>query len=150
MVLGGDVVDSVVTADISVPRVLVVDDDEPVILTIQGILELDGYKVTATGSGEEALQLLGAQHFDVLLTDLRLDGMDGTALLHEARRQSPDIVSIMLTGSASLETAGAPPRGGADEYLFQPCGVGGRPRAGRPAVGKRRLAARLPRRDAGR
>jgi signal transduction histidine kinase len=143
MVLGGDVVDSVVTADTSVPRVLLVDDDEPVILTIQGILELDGYEVTATSSGEEALQVLGAQHFDVLLTDLRLDGMDGTALLHEARRQSPDIVSIMLTGYASLETAVSALREGADDYLFKPCDVGELRRAVAHAIEKSRMAAEL-------
>ena len=81
-----------------VARVLVVDDEEPVTLTIQGILELDGYAVTATTSGEHALELIGTQQFDVVLTDLRLDGMDGIDLLRALRRQSPECVSIVLTG----------------------------------------------------
>jgi len=143
MVLGREVVDSVVAGDATAPRVLVVDDDEPVIVTIQGILELDGYVVTATSSAEQALELLGSQHFDVLLTDLRLDGMDGTALLREARRQSPDIVSIMLTGYASLETAVAALREGAYDYLFKPCDVGELRRAVEHAIEKGRLESEL-------
>jgi signal transduction histidine kinase len=146
MAVGHAVVDSVLAADTSVPRVLVVDDDESVILTIQGILELDGYAVTATSSAEEALELLGTQHFDVLLTDLRLDGMDGNALLREAHRQSPDIVSIMLTGYASLETAVAALREGAYDYLFKPCDVGELRRAVAHAVEKSRMAAELRKR----
>ena len=143
MVLGREMVDSVVAGDATAPRVLVVDDDEPVIVTIQGILELDGYVVTATSSAEQALELLGSQHFDVLLTDLRLDGMDGTALLREARRQSPDIVSIMLTGYASLETAVAALREGAYDYLFKPCDVGELRRAVEHAIEKGRLESEL-------
>src|ERR1700687_4090245 len=82
------------------PRVLVVDDEEPVMLTIQGILELDGYAVTATSSAEEALALLGTQHCDVLLADLRLGGMGGIDLLREARTHSPDTMAIVITGYA--------------------------------------------------
>ena len=52
-----------------VPRVLVVDDEESVMVTIQGILELDGYAVTATSSGEHAMELISKQHFDVVMTD---------------------------------------------------------------------------------
>src|SRR6266571_430403 len=99
MVLGQEVAGPLSVADPAVPRVLVVDE-EPVMLTIRGILELDGYAVTAIGSGERALELLGTQPFDVLLTDLRLDGMEGIDLLREARHHSPDIVTIMLTGYA--------------------------------------------------
>src|SRR5882762_4982019 len=113
MVLGQEVAGPLSVVDPAVPRVLVVDDEETVMLTIQGILQLDGYDVTATGSGERALELLGAQHFDVLLTDMRLYAVGGIDLVREARRQSPDIVSIMLTGYASLETAVAAMRAGA-------------------------------------
>jgi len=123
MVLGQEVAGPLSVVDPAVPRVLVVDDEEPVMLTIQGILELDGYAVTTTSSGEHALELLGTQPFDVLLADLRLDDMEGIDLLREARRQSPDIVPIMLTGYASLETAVQALREGAYDYLFKPCDV---------------------------
>src|SRR5688500_13942863 len=105
------------------PRVLVVDDEETVLLTIQGVLELDGYDVVATQSGQHALELLRAQPFDLWLTDLRLDDFDGLELLREHRRQSPDAQSIMLTGYASIDTALKALREGAYEYLIKPCDV---------------------------
>src|SRR4051812_24266327 len=86
------------------PRVLVVDDEEAVMLTIQGILELDGYTVEGTTSGEHAVQLFGSQRFDVVLVDLRLDGIDGTDVLRELRGRSPETVAIVLTGYASLDS----------------------------------------------
>ena len=111
-------------ADPSRGRVLVVDDEEAVMLTIQGILELDGYEVIAAASGEAALELIRTQYFDVVLTDLRLeDGMDGLDLVRELRRQSVDAVAIMLTGYASLDSAVKALREGAYDYLYKPCEV---------------------------
>jgi signal transduction histidine kinase len=107
----------------SLPRILVVDDEEAVMLTIQGILELDGYAVTATSSGEVALQLIAAQHFDLVLTDLRLEGMEGLDLLRAVRQQSTDTVSIMLTGYGSLDSAVRALREGAYDFLVKPCDI---------------------------
>jgi signal transduction histidine kinase len=110
-----------------VPRVLVVDDEEPVRVTIQGVLELDGYDVSTAGSAEHALDLLRSEAFDVVLTDLRLeagiDGIDGIDLLRELRERSPHAVSIMLTGYGSLESAVKALREGAYDYLLKPCDV---------------------------
>jgi signal transduction histidine kinase len=105
------------------PRLLVVDDDEAVLLTIQGVLELDGYEVVTTQSGRQALDLLREHRFDLLLTDLRVDDFDGLELLREHRRQSADAQSIMLTGYASLDTALSALREGAYDYLIKPCDV---------------------------
>jgi signal transduction histidine kinase len=106
------------------PRILVVDDEEPVMLTVQGILELDGYDVTATLTGEHALELLRSEHFDVLLTDFRLEnGLDGIDLMREQHSHSPDAVSIMLTGYGSLDSAVKALREGAYDYLLKPCDV---------------------------
>src|SRR6266542_5688444 len=99
MVLDEPLADSTQPPDPDVARVLVVDDEEAVMLTIQGILELEGYAVTAAATGEHALELLRTQHFDVVLTDLRLEnGLDGVDLLGELRRQGSETVAIMLTG----------------------------------------------------
>jgi signal transduction histidine kinase len=143
MVLGQEVASPLSVADPAVPRVLVVDDEETVMLTIQGVLQLDGYAVTATSSGERALELLSTQHFDVLLTDLRLDAVGGIDLLRETRSQSPDTVSIMLTGYASLETAVAAMREGAYDYLFKPCDVAELRRAVAHAIERGRMAVEL-------
>jgi signal transduction histidine kinase len=124
VILDEPVTGSPAAADPTLPRVLVVDDEEAVMLTIQGILELDGYEVVAAASGQEALELLRTQYFDVVLTDLRLeDRMDGLDLMRELRRQSPDGVAIMLTGYASLDSAVKALREGAYDYLFKPCDV---------------------------
>jgi signal transduction histidine kinase len=127
----------------AVPHILIVDDEVSVLLTIQGILELDGYAVSATSSGDHALELIGTQHFDVVLTDLRLDGMEGIDLLREVRRQSPDTASIMLTGYASLDSAVAALREGAYDYLFKPCDVLEMRTTVARAVERSRLAAQL-------
>src|SRR6266545_6891750 len=104
-------------------RVLVVDDEQSVATTIKAILELDGNHVTAVTSGTEALNQLREHEFDVVLTDLRLDDLDGIEVLRETQRLWPDTVAIMLTGYASLESAVAAMRSGAYDYLIKPSDV---------------------------
>jgi YesN/AraC family two-component response regulator len=67
--------------------------------------------------------LLRRNVYDVVLTDLRLDDLDGLTILAETRRNSPDTVSIMLTGYASLDSAVQALREGAYDYLVKPCDV---------------------------
>jgi signal transduction histidine kinase len=103
--------------------ILIVDDEESVTYTMQAILEKDGYTVSTATKGVEAVELLRAQTFDILLTDLRLDDLDGLSILAEVRERSPDTVAILLTGYASLESAVKALREGAYDYLFKPCDV---------------------------
>jgi signal transduction histidine kinase len=106
------------------PRVLVVDDEEPVVVTVSGILELDGYDITATTSAARALELIQTQHFDVVLTDLRMEDVDGSAVLKKLREGHSDVTSaIVLTGYASLDSAIRVLRQGAYDYLVKPCDV---------------------------
>ena len=104
-------------------QLLVVDDDESVLLTLQAILQMEGYAVEARSLGLEAIELLRQRTFDLVLTDLRLDDTDGISILAEIRRTSPETVAIMLTGYASLETAIKALREGAYDYLVKPCDV---------------------------
>lgn len=104
-------------------KVLVVDDEQSVATTIKAILELDGSDVTAVTSGAEALAQLREHEFDVVLTDLRLDDLDGIEILRETQKLWPDTVAIMLTGYASLESAVAALRSGAYDYLIKPSDV---------------------------
>src|SRR5690348_10964264 len=90
----------------SAPRVLIVDDEETVVLTLGGVLELDHYEITTTTSLPEALDLLSSQHFDVVLTDLRMDGMDGSDVLSAlADSNAKGTAAIVLTGYGSLDSA---------------------------------------------
>ena len=123
MVIDEPIVSESIAVDCSVPRILIVDDEETVMLTIQGVLELDGHDVTASTSAETALQLIRTQHFDVMLTDLRMDGMNGIDLLKELHIVAPDSAVIVLTGYASLDTAVEAMREGAYDYLVKPCDV---------------------------
>lgn len=124
-------------------KVLVVDDEQSVATTIKAILELDGSEVTAVTSGTDALSQLREHEFDVVLTDLRLDDLDGIEILREAQKLWPDTVTIMLTGYASLESAVAALRSGAYDYLIKPSDVDElRATIGR-ALERRRLRQRL-------
>jgi CheY-like chemotaxis protein len=71
------------------PKVLVVDDEESVVVTIKAILQLDGYDVATTTSGAEARKMVRDQEFDLVLTDLRLEDGDGLEVLRAVREHSP-------------------------------------------------------------
>src|ERR1044072_7667376 len=102
-------------------RLLVVDDEENIVLTISEVLRLEGYEVDVAASGREARERLAAGEYDLILTDLHMDDGDGLALLEEVRRRSPLTITIVLTGFAALETAIAALRHGAYDYLTKPC-----------------------------
>ena len=123
--------------------VLIVDDEANVALTMAAILEEEGYAVSTAGSGKEALERLRHRTFDVVLTDLRLEDLDGLAVLAAVRRASPDSVTIMLTGYASLESAVKALREGAYDYLFKPCDVDELKLAVARGVERRQLARQL-------
>ncbi|MBC7911590.1 MAG: response regulator [Pyrinomonadaceae bacterium] len=105
------------------PRLLVVDDEESVRLTTAAILEQDGYMVETAQDGQEALDKLQRGDFDLVLTDLRMEGLDGSALLHEIKRTFPNVMVIVLTGYASIESSIDALRHGVYDYLVKPCVV---------------------------
>jgi signal transduction histidine kinase len=123
--------------------VLVVDDEESVATTIKAILTLDGHTVTAVTSGAEAMKLLNQMQFDVVLTDLRLNDIDGVEILKEVQRTSPETAAIMLTGYASLESAVAALRSGAYDYLLKPSDVDELRATVNRAIERRELRRRL-------
>jgi signal transduction histidine kinase len=79
--------------------------------------------VAISTSGNEAMKKLHEQPFDLVLTDLRLDDIDGLSIVSEVCRVQPETVSIILTGYASLESAIKALREGAYDYLIKPCDV---------------------------
>src|SRR2546423_10030089 len=105
------------------PKVLVVDDEESVVVTIKAILQLDGYDVATTTSGVQARAMVRDTEYDLVLTDLRLEDGDGLDVLKAVRESYPETVTIMLTGYASLESAIQALRAGAYDYLVKPSEV---------------------------
>src|ERR1044071_6640793 len=86
-------------------RILVVDDEASIRLTLSALLKRAGYEITSAENGEEAVALLERQAFDLMLVDLKMPGMDGMQVVAAARQRQPDIAAIVLTGHGSLDTA---------------------------------------------
>jgi signal transduction histidine kinase len=104
-------------------HLLVVDDEESVAITVSEVLRRKGFKVDVALSGQEALAHLHKSQYDLVLTDLHMEGMDGISVLAEIRHSAPLTISIVLTGFASLESAIAAMRHGAYDYLIKPCNI---------------------------
>lgn len=103
------------------PRtVLLIEDHETTRITLAGILEREGCKVTSVASAGAAREELRGEEFDVVISDLRLPDGDGMELLTEARRLSPGTPVILITGHGNEETAVQAIRQGAFNYLAKP------------------------------
>ena len=101
-------------------HVMVVDNEQEMVKLIQRHLEGEGFAVTPVHSGAEALTALARDEYDVVVTDLVMDEIDGLAVLREAQRLQPRARVIVMTAFASLETAIAALRQGAYDYLSKP------------------------------
>ena len=98
-------------------RILVVDDEDNVLITIKAILEMDGHVIDVAQTGAEAVEMINATDYDVVLTDLRLGDASGQDVLASVRKRRPTTVTLMLTGYASIESAIGALRQGAYDYL---------------------------------
>jgi two-component system NtrC family response regulator len=101
-------------------RILIVEDEDLMRELLTKILAGENYRIYQAPSAEEALKLMQDQAYDLVLTDLRLKGMNGLQLLTEVRVLDPDIVVIVMTAYASVETAVEAMRKGAYDYITKP------------------------------
>jgi len=101
-------------------KILVVDDEKIAVKNLEHILKKEGYDVTGTSSGISALRLLEEQKFDVILTDLRMEKVDGLQILEKCRNEHPDSEVILITGYATLESAVDAMKKGAFHYIAKP------------------------------
>jgi DNA-binding response OmpR family regulator len=104
----------------SSPHVLVVDDEFAIRYSISKTLQQAGYLVNEAANAEDAITLMQYQAFDVILTDIRMPGMDGIDLLRQIKALAPDSSVILMTGYASLNTAIEALRLGAHDYMMKP------------------------------
>jgi DNA-binding response OmpR family regulator len=102
------------------PTVLVVDDERDFMETLVKRLERRGFTVTGVGGGREALQALGQQHFDVVILDVMMPGMDGIETLREIKLSWPKTQVILLSGHGGEEMGMRGMAYGAYSYLLKP------------------------------
>ena len=104
-------------------KLLIVDDESAVRTSLREILQQEGHQVTTAASGEEALTALGEDTFDLILLDLKMEGIDGLEVMAEVKRMAPSTEVIVLTAHGALDSAVEALRQGAHDYLLKPCGV---------------------------
>ncbi|MDA0692989.1 MAG: response regulator [Nitrospinae bacterium] len=101
-------------------HILHVDDEESIRMVMSLDLKEEGYAVDSAGSGKEALEKLETSHYDLIITDLNMEGMNGIEVMQEAKKMKPEIMVMMLTAYGSLDSAVQALRLGASDYLFKP------------------------------
>jgi ATP-dependent Lon protease len=100
--------------------VLVVDDEEIARNNLEYVLSKEGYDVATAANGKEALEKVRAQSFEIILTDLKMDKMDGIQLLESVKMAAPHMDVVIITGYATVSTAVDALKKGAAHYLSKP------------------------------
>lgn len=102
------------------PKILVVDDERITLKNLEYVLKKEGYEVITTSSGVNALKLLQEQEFDVVLTDLKMEKVDGMEILEKTKKLYPDTEVIMITAYATIPSAVETMKKGAYYYIAKP------------------------------
>jgi DNA-binding NtrC family response regulator len=105
---------------VNTTKILIVDDELIMRESLAGWLERDGHDVQTASSGEEALDLLEKVRFDILLVDIKMEGISGLEVLQHVKDVDPDIAVIMITAYGSIPTAIEAMKNGAFDYMLKP------------------------------
>ena len=101
-------------------KILIVDDELVMRESLAGWLERDGHTIETAESGEEALEKLKATRFDILLVDIKMEGISGLEVLKRVKSDDPDVEIVMITAYGSIATAIEAIKNGAYDYLLKP------------------------------
>ena len=99
---------------------LIIDDEKNYLLVLEDLLSEAGYQVMTADSGSKGLELALASDLDVLITDMKMPGLDGMTLLERVHAEKPDLPVIMMTAFGSVEKAVEAMRKGAFDYILKP------------------------------
>ncbi len=102
------------------PRILLADDEVALRESLTNVLSKEGMAVTAVGDGTKALELLKSREFDLLLSDIRMPGLDGLSLLRAIKGDFPNLGVILITAYATVESAIEAMKLGATDYILKP------------------------------
>ncbi len=101
-------------------RILIVDDEVHVIGALRRLFRREGFAIEVALSGEEALEKLATFPADVVISDLRMRGMDGLALLGQVQRLSPKTVRVLISGHAEMSASSGPAAGIISHFISKP------------------------------
>jgi len=102
------------------PNILIVDDEKDICMALNILLTKEGYDVKEAYNGEQALERIKKENFDIIMTDIKMEKMDGFDVLRQAQRISPETTVIMMTAFASVGSAVEAMRAGAADYITKP------------------------------
>src|SRR5690606_26118869 len=105
-------------------RILVVDDETAARSALTELLREEGFEVQSAGDGFKALGRLDGWSADIVITDLKMPGMDGIQLMEKVRERSPDVSVVVMTAFGTVESAVEAVKQGADDYLTKPLHLG--------------------------
>ena len=103
----------------SAEKILVVDDEQSMTQFLSIVLRKEGYQVTAVSNGRDALERAKAENFDVVITDIKMPGMDGIQLLNQIKKYDPSLPVVIMTAYASQQSAIDAVNHGAFQYLIK-------------------------------
>jgi DNA-binding NtrC family response regulator len=101
-------------------RILVIDDDKTIRLTMSAILQAEGFTVDTAENGREAIEKSNANNYNVALIDIRLPDIMGTELLDKFREMDPPMIKIIVTGYPAIQNAIEAVNKGANAYILKP------------------------------
>jgi DNA-binding NtrC family response regulator len=101
-------------------EILLADDERAIAVTLRDDLQQAGHAVEVATDGLAAWEILEGRRFDVLITDIRMPGLDGMELLKRAKGRDPELSVIMITGYGTIESAVEAMKSGAFEYILKP------------------------------
>ncbi len=100
--------------------ILIVDDEKNYLLVLSAVLEEEDYEVLTTASSQEALEILKASDVDLVLTDMKMPGLDGIELLEQIKNRDPELPVIMMTAHGTVDKAVEAMQKGAYSYILKP------------------------------
>ncbi|MGA7876333.1 MAG: response regulator [Desulfoferrobacter sp.] len=105
-------------------QILILDDEPIVCKRLKPALEKSGYEVETFITSKEAMSRIEAKEFDIVITDLKMEGLDGMAFLTEVKKRAPNTEVIVITGFATMETAKESYQKGVFDFVAKPFKVG--------------------------